>query len=156
MLLAVSFIVIILNQFKMSEMDTVVKAADSHLCGWSSIPGKASVFIASLSKCLPLCFLCFDRHVCKLPDFLLCVLCYWITFIKQHRWTASAYRHMHMYAHDAHVCICINMYAHPLPKFQHTQQLIVFWKLDNISNYYILAIIIKTTTLFFKKNSVVQ
>ena len=48
----------------MSGIGAVVKVVDSHLCGWGSIPGKICIFlIVSLSKTLPLCFMCSDQHV---------------------------------------------------------------------------------------------
>ena len=49
----------------MNGIGAVVKVVDSHLCGWSSIPGKkaAVFFIVSLRKVLSLCFMCSDQHV---------------------------------------------------------------------------------------------
>ena len=42
----------------------VVKVADTHLCGWGSIPNRnCSFVIVSLSKNLSLCFMCSDQHV---------------------------------------------------------------------------------------------
>ena len=48
----------------MSEIGTVLKVVDSHLCKWGSIPSKSCSFlIVSLSKGLSLCFLRSDQQV---------------------------------------------------------------------------------------------
>ena len=44
----------------MSEISAVVKAVDSHLCGWGSISNKSCSFSYSL---ISLCFLCSEQHV---------------------------------------------------------------------------------------------
>ena len=47
-----------------SGISAVVKAVDSHLCAWGSIPGKSCSFlIVSLNKSLSLRFMCSDQHV---------------------------------------------------------------------------------------------
>ena len=47
-----------------SGIGAVVKAVDSHFCGWVSISGKVCSFlIVSLSKGLSLYFMCSDQHV---------------------------------------------------------------------------------------------
>ena len=43
----------------MSEIGAVVKVVGSHLCGWSSIPGKSCSFLI-VSR---LYFMCSDEHV---------------------------------------------------------------------------------------------
>ena len=65
-----------------SGIGEVVKVADSHFCGWGSIPNKScSVLIVSLSKGLSQRFMCSDQHVKyrMLVGFPRLAVCYWIT-----------------------------------------------------------------------------
>ena len=44
------FVSLAFNTCWLSEIGTVVKVTDSHLCGWSSIPGKSCIFSHSHLK----------------------------------------------------------------------------------------------------------
>ena len=78
----------------------MVKVADSHLCGWSSVPGKSRSFLkVSISKSLSLCFMGSDQHV---KYWMPCLaVCYWITTLKKYTGT-HACTHTHSCTHTPH------------------------------------------------------